>query len=104
MAGTIAGMVTGAGSVLCLYVCGFLGIGGDPLIGPVTSFRPYYLLGLDPILWGLAGSLVAGVLVSLVTPPPDPGIVSAMFDARPDPVRLADLRADSIDSHLTGED
>ena len=99
--GIVASMLAGAGSVLGLYVCGFMGVGGDPLIGPVTSFRPYYLLGLDPILWGLASSLVVGVVVSLLTPRVDPGIVSAMFDACPDPARLADLRADSIDSHLT---
>jgi sodium/pantothenate symporter len=99
--GMIAGMLGGAGTLLTLYISGFLGIGGDPLIGQVTSFRPYYLLGIDPIVWGLLVSLCAGVTVSLLTAPPDPAIVSTMFDARPDASGLADLRSDSIDSHLT---
>ena len=82
-AGVVSSMIIGGGTVLSLYIIGFSGIAGDQLVGNVTKFRPYFLLGLDPILWGLATSAVTGVLVSLVTRPPDAGLVSRLFDAQP---------------------
>ncbi|MGH7128546.1 MAG: sodium:solute symporter family transporter, partial [Planctomycetaceae bacterium] len=97
--GVLAAMFAGAGTVLTLYVLGFLGY-GDALLGNVTSFRPLFLLELHPILWGLLASLTAGVFVTLRTSPPDAGLVSALFDVKPTD-RLEDIRADSIDSHLT---
>jgi len=80
--GILTSMLVGAGTMLCLYGAGFLGY-GDPLVGQVTRFRPYFLLGLDPIVWGLANSLLAGVIVSLFTSPPDAALVSRLFDAQP---------------------
>ncbi len=80
--GCLAAMFAGAGAFLALYIPGWLGLG--PNIGQVTSFRPYYLLQLDPFIWALAASIVAGVVVSLVTRPPDETRVSALFDA-PEP-------------------
>jgi len=56
-------------------------IGRDPMIGIASAFRPYFLLGVDPILWGLMASAVAGVVVSLVTKPPPEELVSQLFDA-----------------------
>jgi sodium/pantothenate symporter len=56
---------------------------GSPLVGEATSFRPYFLLGLDPLLWSLATSLVAGVGVSLLTRTCDNALVSKYFDAEP---------------------
>jgi hypothetical protein len=53
------------------------------MIGQVTKFRPYYLGQLDPLLWGLCASLLAGVVVSLITAPPDAARVSRLFDAPP---------------------
>lgn len=82
-AGMLSAMLCGAGTMVGLYTLGFLGFGKEILIGPVTKFRPFFLLGLDPLLWGLAVSLVAGVSVSLLTTPPDKALVSRLFDADP---------------------
>jgi SSS family solute:Na+ symporter/sodium/pantothenate symporter len=91
-AGAIAAMATGAAVTLGLYVLGTFGpdrlglawlFGPNPPIGAMSRFRPYYLLGLDPCIWGLSSSLAAGLLVSLATRPPDPARVSLLFDAQP---------------------
>jgi sodium/pantothenate symporter len=75
-------MLAGSATMLALFATGWIlsWRGYDPMIGPATAFRPYYLLGLEPIVWGLATSLVAGVGVSLATAPPDPQLVSRLFD------------------------
>jgi SSS family solute:Na+ symporter/sodium/pantothenate symporter len=62
-AGALAAMLTGAGTVVVLNL-------GDP------SWR----LGYDPFLWAMALSGAAGVAVSLATKPPDPALVSRLFD------------------------
>jgi SSS family solute:Na+ symporter/sodium/pantothenate symporter len=67
-AGAIAAMLAGAAASLGLLIAGSLQ--PDPLLGPATRFRSYYLLGLEPIVWGLLASLIAGVVVSLLTQPP----------------------------------
>jgi SSS family solute:Na+ symporter/sodium/pantothenate symporter len=92
--GTLAGMLAGGGTVVLLYVLGFAGfdlwlrkarwLADGPAVGPVTSFRPFYLLDCDPVLWGLLASLLAGVVVTLRTPPASPGLVSKAFDKLPD--------------------
>jgi Na+/proline symporter len=79
-AGTIAAMLAGMGTVLALYALGWIGF--DQNIGEATRFGPYYLLGLHPIVWGLAASFVAGIAVSRFTSPPDPERVSLFFDAQ----------------------
>jgi len=56
-------------------------VGRDPQVGIASAFRPYFLLGLDPILWGLAASAIAGVVVSRLTTPPPEELVSKLFDA-----------------------
>jgi len=88
--GVLAAMVTGAGTALFLYVMGFvpmipesLGLSENGLIGQVTDFRPYYLFGFDPIVWGLGVSAIAGVGVSLMTRPPNAELISKLFDAQP---------------------
>lgn len=83
--GAIAAMATGTGVTLALYVIGYvLGLYGfDQGIGAKSAFRPYYLLGLDPCVWGLSSSLLAGVGVSLASKPPDPERVSLLFDWQP---------------------
>ena len=45
------------------------------------GFRPFYLLGFDPCVWGLTASLVVGIVYSLITPPPDPTRVARLFNA-----------------------
>ncbi len=82
VAGMIASMAAGAGTLLMLYAVGFEGY-GDPLIGQATSFRPYFLLGVDPLIWGLLVSATAGVLVSLGTSPCDDALLAKYFDADP---------------------
>ena len=84
--GAIAAMATGATATLGLYLYGLvLGWGGyDPKIGAGgKAFVPYYWFGIDPCVWGMTSSLIAGVVVSLLTPPPDPARVSLLFDAQP---------------------
>jgi sodium/pantothenate symporter len=73
--GTVAAMLAGAGTVLALFFAGWLAGG--------TAFQPYLLCGLEPIVWGLFVSAVAGVTISLCTSPPAPELVSQMFDAVP---------------------
>jgi SSS family solute:Na+ symporter/sodium/pantothenate symporter len=91
-AGALAAMAVGAGVTVGLYAIGTLGVeslglawllGTNPDIGARETFRPFYLLGLDPCVWGLSSSLLAGVLVSLVTRPPEPDRVALLFDAQP---------------------
>ena len=81
--GALAAMGIGSAVTLGLYCLGSfpsLG-GGDQGIGPYPqAFGAYYLLGFEPCVWGIASSLIAGVAVSLVTRPPDPLLVSTLFD------------------------
>jgi sodium/pantothenate symporter len=90
--GAIAAMVSGTAVTLALYVVGRVGL--KPLglhhllsdtsgMGPGSGFDPYYLLGLDPCVWGLLTSLAAGLAVSLLTRPPDAARVALLFDAQP---------------------
>lgn len=83
--GVFCSMIMGAGTVLSLYLLGILGITPHQSIGQLTGFKPYYFLGIDPLVWGFLNSLVAGTVVSYLTRPPAPEIVSGLFDARPAP-------------------
>ena len=78
-------MIVGAATVLSLYMMGILGITPHQSIGQLTGFKPYYFLGIDPLVWGILNSLVAGIVVSYLTRPPAPEIVSDLFDARSAP-------------------
>ncbi|MCE9606281.1 MAG: sodium:solute symporter [Planctomycetia bacterium] len=88
--GVIAAMASGALTLLALYATGWIGYGlggwSDPGIAQATAFRPYFLLGLEPVVWGIAVSAVAGITVSLLTPPPDEALVRRMFDIEPSAV------------------
>jgi Na+/pantothenate symporter len=93
VAGMFASMLGGAGTMLALYwVGGVLGYGSS-LIGQATSFRPYFLLGLDPLIWSLTVSALAGVAVSLATRRCDDALIAKYFDAdvnlNPPPVLAA---------------
>jgi SSS family solute:Na+ symporter/sodium/pantothenate symporter len=79
-AGTIAAMLSGAATSSALSLTGLVIAfrAGKP-----SEFRPYELYGFDPLIWGLTASLLAGVLVSLVTRPPEERLVSKLFDAEP---------------------
>jgi SSS family solute:Na+ symporter/sodium/pantothenate symporter len=77
-AGTLAAMLAGAATALSLNLWGLF-LSFKHKIG----FAPYNLLGFEPIVWGLAVSLVVGIVVSLATRPPDEKLVSTLFDAEP---------------------
>jgi SSS family solute:Na+ symporter/sodium/pantothenate symporter len=88
--GAIAAMVTGVAVTLGLYLLGTLGpktlglawlFPPNPEIGAAGRFRPYYLLGFDPCIWGLSSSLAAGIVGSLLSRPPDEKRVALLFDA-----------------------
>jgi sodium/pantothenate symporter len=82
-AGAIAAMLAGSTACLALYAAGWIMAfrGYDQFIGQKTDFRPYFLWGLEPIVWGLLASLLAGVAVSLVTRPPKEDLLAWLFDA-----------------------
>jgi SSS family solute:Na+ symporter/sodium/pantothenate symporter len=83
-AGVISAMLAGAGASVALFALGMFT--NDPLIGPAKGFRPYYLLGFDPIVWGLTMSVLVGTIVSWLTPPPPSELVEKYFeDAEPAP-------------------
>lgn len=79
-AGVIAAMATGAGVALTLFIVGRFA--PDQMIGQ-PSLRSYFLLGFDPVVWGIPASILAGICVSLMTAPPSPEHVSKMFDRLP---------------------
>lgn len=79
--GVLASMMSGAITVLTLYLLGILGYTTAQPFGQLTKFHPYYLLNVDPFLWGLLASGTCGIFVSLLTKPPAASLVSRMFDA-----------------------
>lgn len=79
-AGMIAAMLVGAATVLVLLL---IGIGQpDDMLGPKTAFHSYLWMGLEPAVWGVVFSAIAGVTVSLATEPPDSELVAKLFDRR----------------------
>lgn len=71
-AGTIASMLAGVVSVLALYVAGMWLNDGE--------FKAYKLAGLDPVIWGIAASLLAGIVATYASAPPPASLVSSLFD------------------------
>lgn len=89
-AGAIAAMTVGPAVTISLYVLGsnpelasVLGLPDNPPYGPPKGLRPYYLMGFDPCVWGILGSIIAGVAGSLLTRPPDAARVALLFDKQP---------------------
>jgi SSS family solute:Na+ symporter/sodium/pantothenate symporter len=72
-------MLGGALCVLSLFVIGWRG--ENTLTGMSTAFAPYYLFGVEPVVWGLAVSAALGVGVSLLSSPPPAPHVCKLFDA-----------------------
>jgi len=79
-AGTIAAMLAGALASSALNLAGLV---IAIRAGKPSEFHAYELLGFDPLIWGLASSLIAGVVVSLATRPPEKRLISKLFDAAP---------------------
>ncbi|MEX0711248.1 MAG: sodium:solute symporter [Pirellulales bacterium] len=75
-AGAMAAMGAGVAAVLSLYSVSWL----------QGQFKTYPLFGIDPIVWGLAASLIVGIIASLASQPPSRQLVSKLFDA-PSPGR-----------------
>ncbi len=101
-AGAIAAMVAGSTTTLALFATGWILAyrGFDPMVGPRTDFRPYFLLGFEPIVWGLIASTVAGIVVSLATRPPRAAVVSWLFDAQSEKGDESNCRRSSVQSVL----
>lgn len=68
--GFIAAMTIGFATYLALYAVNLL------LFEKGNPLRP---LGLDPLIWGFAGSLLGGIIVTLVTAPPPEHLVRKFF-------------------------
>lgn len=77
--GIISAMVGGAATVATLYTIGTYYL-PDAKMGPSGETRAFYLLGFDPIVWGIAVSGLAGWIVSLNTSPPSSATLSRFFD------------------------
>lgn len=77
-AGTIASMLAGAAASSSLSL---IGLAIAIQAGKASEFHAYELLGFDPLIWGLSASLVVGIVVSLMTRPPEARLVSKLFDA-----------------------
>lgn len=88
-AGAFCAMLSGTLTTGGLYALGLigpenLGLGGIFGKAPDIAYpspHPYYLLNLDPCVWALTISLSTGVIVSLLTKPPDAKRISELFDA-----------------------
>lgn len=78
--GVLASMICGALTVLSLYLLGIFEKLPEQRIDQLTGFRPYYLFEFHPFLWGVLVSGVCGIVVSLLTSPPDQALLSKMFD------------------------
>ncbi len=76
--GALSAMLAGAGTILALYIPGWIS-GVDPGIGEKSNFFPFYLFGIAPFVWGLLASAIAGVAVSLTDRPPDETRVNVLF-------------------------
>jgi SSS family solute:Na+ symporter/sodium/pantothenate symporter len=83
-AGVGAAMVSGAITMIGLYslplILGLLKVAPQE-IGPEAGFRPYYLNGMEPLLYGVLVSSVIGTFVTYCTEPPDEKLVAPLFDA-----------------------
>lgn len=80
-AGVLSAMLSGAVTMLTLYLIGFLL--PDPMIGQATDLRPVFFYGLEPMMWGILVSAAVGIVVTLFTQPPPAEHVSVLFDAEP---------------------
>jgi SSS family solute:Na+ symporter/sodium/pantothenate symporter len=69
-AGALAAMIGGFATVAFFWLLGGLGVGKATQSGVLAQgFAPYYLFGLEPLVYGMVLSFVLGILVSLRTQP-----------------------------------
>ena len=75
-------MLAGCGTVLLLFAAGQFDWFGPPqAIGMAKGFRPYFVGGLEPVVWGLLVSAIMGIGVSLITRPPSDEHLAKIYDA-----------------------
>jgi sodium/pantothenate symporter len=84
-AGAAAAMTAGATTVLGLFAAGLLL--PDQQIDQHTSFHSYYPWGYHPVIFGLAASALAGVVVSLLSTPPPESVLAKLFSPLDAPTR-----------------
>ncbi len=83
-AGALAAMISGSATTTGLYALGLFGTTHLGLAVPDIGYpepHPYFLLNLDPCVWALTISLATGIIVSLLTKPPDAQRIASLFDA-----------------------
>jgi sodium/pantothenate symporter len=69
-AGALASLLAGFLGLMIPWVLGICGLGKAGASGAAAEpFAPYYLFGLDPLIYGLLLSFAGGIVVSLLTPP-----------------------------------
>jgi Na+/proline symporter len=69
-AGALAALLSGFGTVALLWLLGFMKVGKSAATGLAAErYTPLYLLGLDPLIYGLILSFALGIAVSLFTAP-----------------------------------
>lgn len=73
----MSGALDGA-PVLVLYLIGILGLLPQQPIG-TAAIKPWYLMGLDPLIWGIILSATSGILISLMTKPLDEELVKKIL-------------------------
>jgi SSS family solute:Na+ symporter/sodium/pantothenate symporter len=100
-AGVLASMLAGSATMFGMFMVGWIQriaegavlggqasvamtrlyefLGPDPHTGIAGALRAYFFLGLDPVLWAMAASAAAGIVVSLATTPPAPERVDRYF-------------------------
>lgn len=74
-AGALAAMSAGVLTVVALYGIGVV-IDGD-----WTKLSPYRPLSFDPMIWGNLVAIGMGLMVTVLTPPPEEKLATKFFDA-----------------------
>jgi SSS family transporter len=77
-AGALAAFAAGFATHATLYGLGWAGLRSE-VQAHGTGFQPYYLLGMDPEIWGLTLSFAAGMAVSFMTVPPPRDVTGRLF-------------------------
>jgi SSS family solute:Na+ symporter/sodium/pantothenate symporter len=92
--GALAALLSGFGIVIALWLPGIIlwllrarVADKAASTGPgAEGFAPVYLFGLDPIIYGLAGSFFIGIIVSLITKPlPEAHVDTYFLEAKGSP-------------------
>ena len=71
--GAIAGMLSGFGTFMGMYAIGFV------IYGAERGFKAYEPLSFDPMILGVVGALLGGIIGCLTSPPPDRSTVELFF-------------------------